>query len=194
MFRSLLSVLVLTLAITAFAEPPVIDNATARLELARTLRDDGQLAEAATEYRRLLAADPKQTGAALELAEILIWQKQLDEAARLLAAIPDDQLGADGHRAVAELAVQQNDFAKAAEHFAKAVALKPDDDRTRFAYAQALTWLKKYDAALEQFAILLEHRPDDVQLRRHYAQVLGWAGKRQAAIEQWRKSLSAPGQ
>jgi len=194
MSRSLVTILLLFLAATAFADPPAITDATARLELARTLRDDGQLAQAADEYRKLLPADQKQTGAAIELAEILVWQKQLDDATRQLAAIPDDQLGTDGHRTLGELAVQQSAFAKAAEHFAKAVALRPDDDRTRFAYAEALTWLKKYDDALEQFAILLEHKPNDVQLRRHYAQVLGWAGKRQAAIEQWRKSLSEPGQ
>lgn len=180
----------LLLAGHALAAPSAIDDVTARRELARVLRDDGQIANAIAEYRKLLATDPQDTATTIELAEVLLWNKEPAESARLLATVPPAKLGATGQRVLGAIALDQGKFAAAEDHFAKALALAPEDDHTRFDYAQVLTWQKKFPAALAEYQRLLERHPNDIQLRRNYAQVLGWAGQRDAAIEQWRLTLT----
>lgn len=184
----LLLALLLPLSLVC-AQDQSIDDATARLEMARVLRDGGKLAEAINEYQKVLETDPDNTEAANDLAQALVWSEKADEAAKVLANIPADKLTKTGLDAAIDLDIREGKGEEAEKKLRALLKETPEDDRTLLRLAEVLSWSKQYNESLEIFTGLVERYPDDVQLRRKYAQVLGWAGKPEAAAEQWKTSL-----
>lgn len=170
------------------AAPAEIDDTTARLEMARVLRDSGQHPAAIAAYQELLQKHPHHRSAACELAEVFIWSKQPEQAAQLLADIPEEEWTPSGWAAAAALDTERGQLAQAEKRWRRLLELQPSDT-VRVNLALVLSWQKKYEEALPLLAELVEKNPRDVQLRRNYAQILGWAGKPEAASEQWRLSL-----
>jgi thioredoxin-like negative regulator of GroEL len=164
-------------------------DAGTRLELARALRNGGRMEEAEAEFRKVLASDPGSVEARLDLAQLLVWKKGLEEARGLLAGIGEAEGGARLRAIRADMAVAEGSLEEAAALLEKVVEENPEDDRSRFQWAQVLSWLKRYEASLKEYEILVERRPGDLQLRRHFAQVLGWAGQHERSAEEFRKTL-----
>jgi predicted Zn-dependent protease len=168
-----------------------IDEATARQEMARVLRDSGNHTEAIKAYQVLLHNAPQNPAAVSELAEVLVWTEQHEEAAKLLATIPEEQWTPSGLSAAADIDTHQGRFADAEKRLRSLLQENPNSDPLQVRLASVLSWQEKFNESVEIFAGLVEKNPKDVQLRRRYAQVLGWAGKPEAASEQWRISLEA---
>jgi thioredoxin-like negative regulator of GroEL len=166
-----------------------IDDSTARLEMARVLRDGGKLAEAEAAYRQVLESKPKDVAAAQELVEVLVWAKKNSEAEAILVAIPEEEWTPTGLSAAADLDIQAGRFEIAEARLRKLQNQAPSD-ASALRLASVLSWRKAYPESLELFQALVEKNPSDVQLRRKYAQVLGWAGQQEQAAEQWKLSLS----
>jgi cytochrome c-type biogenesis protein CcmH/NrfG len=64
-----------------------------------------------------------------------------------------------------EKAYQQHNYKLAAQKFAQAVKLDPDDMRTRFRYGQVLFSVNKYSDSLEQFQKILLKSPNNINAR-----------------------------
>src|SRR5690349_4014646 len=89
----------------------------------------GDLAEAARCYRRAVDADAQDAAACLNLGFVLTEQRQFGEARQWLEAVlrlrPQDH---DAHFLLARVARSQDDWAAAAESYARAAACQPDFD------------------------------------------------------------------
>ena len=111
----------------------VVDPNSARMHqaMAHELAKRGDTAQAIENYRAALKADPNLPGIHFELAEMLSTlstpegaQEAQKEYEAALAANPRD---AQSERRLGDMALQQNDLAKAYEHYSKAVQLQPSD-------------------------------------------------------------------
>ena len=64
-----------------------------------------------------------------------------------------------------EQAFHQHNYRLAAEKFAQAVKIDPDDLRTRFRYGQVLFSVNKYSDSLKQFQKILQKSPNNINAR-----------------------------
>lgn len=171
---------------------PVINDQTARWELARVLGADRRTQEAIAQYRALLAENPGLLEAKVELAVLLASLTETAEARRLLESIPTADRSPAAWAMLASILETDGDFSGAAEIYRQLLRQKPDDANLRFRLAQVLSWQKKYPEAITEYEALVRQRPEDIQLLRHYARVLGWAGRNREAIAIWQRTLDKP--
>jgi YaiO family outer membrane protein len=91
-------------------------------------------------------------------------------------------------------AIEQHDYARAAELLRAEVDRSPDDETVRFKLAEVLAWSKHYDAALAEYDRLLHDHPSNVDYVLGKAQVLTWDARlAEAAAELERARSLAPG-
>ena len=99
--------------------------------MAHELAKRGDTAQAIENYRAALKADPNLPGIHFELAEMLSTlstPEGTQEAQKEYeAALPANPRDAQSERRLGDMALQQNDLAKAYEHYSKAVQLQPSD-------------------------------------------------------------------
>jgi YaiO family outer membrane protein len=102
--------------------------------------------------------------------------------APLAAALP-------GPRERALEAMRARRFADAIEAWRTHLALRPDDDEARTAYARALAFQGRRGQAMEELRAVLRRHPRDADVRALLARVLAWDGARLAALSEAERAL-----
>ncbi|MGC8781164.1 MAG: tetratricopeptide repeat protein, partial [Anaerolineae bacterium] len=147
-------------------------------------RDLGVLAEGLDDTDRLiLASTLRRLCAAAE-----DWQGTVEAAQALIALGAGD---ADTWAALAGARANLGDEAAAAEAYAQAVALAPEQAMLRRNYADALIKLKRLDEAAAQLDAAEKLEPDAPYLALRRAQLAQAAGDRAAALR-WAEEALRP--
>lgn len=164
----------------------------ARLALARLLASSPrELAQAITEYRRLLQARPHDPKIRLELAQLLIREKNYPEASRELQAVLKQRPGDPQAAAtLARLYLWTNQYPEAIRLFEalkQRRTLAPDQMAD---LARAYTWNRQYPQAIATYEDLLRTaaRPS-AELYAELGDVYLYAKNLPAAIVNYRKAL-----
>jgi tetratricopeptide (TPR) repeat protein len=144
------------------------ESVAAVLRLARWLRNQGRLADAELELRRLSPRFPADPDIALELAEVLATLES-PEAAQALADASMKLLGAD--RSAEALAALN-----------RVVAEDWDNADIAKSRAVVLSAVGQDDQALEEFERAIELGGDEAELRAGRAMVLAGAGRKDEAL------------
>lgn len=129
----------------------VDDGLSEALESAETMLDEGAAADAASVFAAILGEDPQSAAAYGGLARAHLALDQVDEAAQVLAGVPDDLSGApeiEAARAQIALARQAADAGPVAELRA-AVEANPDDMQAYLDLAKALYAAGDAEAAVD---------------------------------------------
>lgn len=132
-----------------------------------------------------------------EARRLHAWARALsgelsDGIARAIAAIGlQDRAGADGLRALAALAVAQEDLAAARTALEAAVRAFPQDNDILGDLGAVELAMGRPDDAAERFARILGRQPTDLAARRDLAGALVAAGRPDAALELLRAALRA---
>lgn len=162
----------------------------ARLELARLLSYTERYEDSAAQYKKLLEQKPGLVEARLELARVLYWKGDMDEAERIFSSVPEDELSAESRLEMADIYVARKEYEPAVEIYNRHLENHPGDHKIRLKLAQVLSWKEDYEASAEAFRTILEKRPGDIQVRRKYAQVLIWSEQFDEAIKELEKTLT----
>ena len=88
------------------------------------------------------------------------------------------------HLAVAQQALVEENYEKAAQSFKQALSSRPTDLRVRFNYAKALYKLEDFNLAARQLRTLLRNSPNNIMARELYAKILVESNEKQAALKQ----------
>ena len=161
-------------------EPPFL------LALAYTKQE--RFAEAAEEYKAILEQNPRNLRAMSSLADILIVQEKLEDAAKVYEQLLTTGEGSDRpliHFNLGILYSKLNDNTKAIEHFKRTVEL---DDK----YLQGYTALgvlyeteEQYEQAVENLEEAVKIEPLSRNLGRHLADMYHKAGRKKDAVHQY---------
>ena len=162
---------------------------------ARELREAGDTAAAAIALRKAIELDAANDAARLDLADVLVERKQLDEAAALLDAVrPDANLEA---RAASLRAVLG--FARAAEAGAGDADLKarlvanPADHEARLALAGLHAGAKRYRDALDDLLEIVRADKNWKQgeARKQILAIFNLAGPQADLVSEYRRKLAS---
>jgi putative thioredoxin len=162
---------------------------------AADLRKAGDLAGAIVALRNALALDAASDPAQLDLAELLIEQKQIDEAGRLLEAVKPN-VDRDTRVATlrAALAFARAAGSGAAEPELKAkLAANPADHETRFALASLYAGAKQYPDALDALLEIVrrERNWKDGEARRQILAIFNLAEGEPDLVAAYRRKLAS---
>jgi thioredoxin-like negative regulator of GroEL len=160
------------------------------LELARLLSYTKRYEASVLQYKKLLDQKPDLAEARLELARVLYWKGDLDEAEKVFSTVPEQQLSPAAKLEMADIHVARKKYEPAVEIYAGHLLSEPSDHAVRLKLAQVLSWTGDYEASAKEFRTILKERPEDIQVRRKYAQVLIWAEKFDQAITELKKTLA----
>ncbi len=125
-------------------------------------------AEAITHYKAALEANPKNSGAAVNLSAILIDKKQFDEAIEVCKQGLDATKGAsvELHTNLGWAFAGKGDHEKAAKSFGNASKLKPEDASLRLSHADELLAAGQKDAAAKAYKDAIGKAKGDNELLR----------------------------
>jgi tetratricopeptide (TPR) repeat protein len=166
------------------AHPPEDDDAWGLMLLGQVLRVQNHFAEAADAYREATRRSPKIPFALDNLAQVLYFAGQLDEAARMIpAAPPNPHWTAPELRTRAWTLVIQNRFDEAYAFASAALAVSPDDVSARDALVEALTQLHRPAEALGQVEKTMSPITKTGPLDSHYVELLIATGRPREALE-----------
>ncbi len=105
-------------------------------------------------------------------------------------AIAADPASEEGHRRLADMLYNKADYAGAAEHYAKAVALRPDYMQARYNLAMSLLAQRKFDEAVAHLRWLAEHQAGLPNVHYQLARILKDTGDVDGAAEQYRQAIA----
>ncbi len=166
-----------------------IPDWVARWELARVLSYNREYGESVSHYRKLLEEKPELAEVKIELARVLFWAGEADEALKTLEEVSPRELEGESLLLLADLYAAREDYRRAEPLYRSHLEAAPDDHKARLKLAEMLGWAARYDDSLAEFERILRARPDDIQVRRRYAGVLIWAGRPEQAAAELKKTL-----
>jgi tetratricopeptide (TPR) repeat protein len=156
----------------------------------RLLLQHERAAEAAGEFRRVLALSPGDEAARFNLALSLLAAGQAAQAVAefqaLIAARPAD---AQAHHGLAVALREQGRLDEALAGFQEVVRLDPDHPAPRVELAQTLESLGRHDEALAHYRDALRVAPDQPAVHNRLALRLQAAGRIEAALEHYEAAL-----
>ncbi len=167
------------------------------LEHARALelKDAGDVAGALAALRKALSLDAANDLARLDLAELLIEQKQLDEAEALLAAMqPDAALEAQAAALVQAIAFARAGSAGPGEAELEALlAANPADLAARLALAQLHAGKRRYREAMDQLleSIRRDKAYRDGAARKQILAIFSLAENQPELVSEYRRKLAS---
>ncbi len=161
----------------------------ARWELARVLSYAKKYDESILEYRKLLREKPSLSKARIELANVLFWNGDREEALRVLERVGPEGLDEDARLLMADIYRTRKDYDKAEPLYRSYLEKHPNDLAAKLRLAEMLSWTQQYEASLNLYEEILAARPDDVQVRRKYAFVLIWSGRQEEAARELKRTL-----
>ncbi len=114
-------------------------------------------------------------------------EKVIQECREAIAADPASE---EAHRRLADMLYGQRDYAAAAEHYATAVALRPDYMQARYNLASSLLALKRPDEAIVHLRWIVDHQAGVPEVHYLLARTLKETGDEGGAIEQYRQAIA----
>lgn len=150
---------------------------------------NGHHAFAEQSLRRVVELLPAELRLRQALADLVLQQGRPDEAADILADVPDDALTPDGLRLIGELrlAAGQTDAARTA--LEQALQLRNDDPRLIAAWLEALRRQGDVEAGVEAVESLLLRHPDNPLLWSARLQVAPDADAALRVVERWQQAM-----
>lgn len=163
---------------------------------ARELREAGDLAGATAALRRALELDDANDRARIDLAELLIGQKErLEEAGDLLAAVrPDAELDARVAALTEALAFARAGSGGPGEAELRArLAADPADLEARLALAQLCAGARRYREALDELleSIRRDKTFQDGAARKQVVAILSLAEGQPGLVSEYRRKLAS---
>ncbi len=143
--------------------------------LAQALAAAGRHEEAAEYFARALDVHPEDVQSRVGLGRSLLALGLPDRAeAQFLATVQVDPASAEAHYELGNLGMRRRAFGDARDHYAAAVALRPEVAILRTQLGLSLLELGDVEAALREFDAALRIAPDDAEARanRDRAQAL----------------------
>ena len=160
------------------------------METATRQRIAGRYAEAERNYRKALAADPRNADALVGLGLIAAVRKNYDEAARhLRAALAIDKRNLDARLALTRLAVWQDDMAAARERIDRILRDAPNNIEALLLDAQISLIENDYDRAGRAYDRVLAGHPNNVDALIGRGDVLRAKGDAKGARAAYEKAL-----
>jgi tetratricopeptide (TPR) repeat protein len=155
---------------------------------------DGDLDEALEHLRSLVQDAPDQGAALGAIGELLAMETTAQTAASLMSRlVANFQPTAEGHYALARLALTAGDFDLALDSAQTAVGLDPDSVDGELLYARALLLAGRSDEALAIAARMAEQH-SELDVRLQYAELLLSAGHSEEAEQRLKEILeTSPG-
>ena len=176
----------------AFEKAFKLNPVRKKLALAGEQQQKGNYKAAASLYREVLKADPRNADALRMLGVLAIAEGNLDEGERLLrravAAAPDFV------NAIMDLGgalQEQNRTREALECFQQAAKLEPKNHRAHFHLAQTLAPAMFSHEAIECYEKVLALRPRHAGAHLGMGHALKTIGKTEEAIESYRKAIES---
>ena len=152
------------------------DAPGAREALAVRLVADGQLGAAVPHLRQLVAETPERADLALQLARVLGWSGQEQEAIAAYDAVLGRGPDAAAAYELARLLTWNGDADRAVDLLAPLAARQPDAPALQSALAYALHAAGRTGAARRQYARALRLTPDDAVLLFESGTLERWEG------------------
>lgn len=160
-----------------------------RLEYARVLSNLKRYDESLLQYHKLLDEKPNAVVVRIEIARVLYYQGNNEEALELLENISSRDLDDKSLVLMGDIYLVLKDYQQAELIYQDQLRKFPQDDLTKFKLADLLSWQKRYEESVRLYRQLLVKKPDDVQLRRKYVMVLIWMGEDYEAALELEKTL-----
>jgi protein O-GlcNAc transferase len=168
---------------------PEMDTTT-RLDQAKELHRQGDLAMAEKFYFQILQADPGCFGAYLLLGTLRSQQGRIAEAIPLISKSlqlrPNDF---DALLIYGSLLRAGGRLAEALETFDRALAIRPDSPQVLYNRGLALATLNRFEAALASYDDAISRQPDFASVWINRGMVLGKLGRFGEAIESYDRAL-----
>ncbi len=139
--------------------------------MAQHLVNEGDLSAAIVQYRKALAISPRLGGIHYELGEAILKDSTSDTAlqeaeAQFRAALAENPGDAGAEYKLGRVCAQRLDFKSAMQHYARALALRPDHVYTQIGMGEALMEMDEPQKALEH--LLAATRLDPLNPTVHY--------------------------
>jgi putative thioredoxin len=162
---------------------------------AKDLRGSGDLPAAVEALRKALELDPANDAARLDLAELLIEQKQLDEAQTLLAAV-EPHIDHDERLATLKQGVafaRSGQSGPGEEVLARRISSSPDDLEARLQLANLHAGRKRYRQAMDELLEILRRKKDfrEGEARRQMLAIFNLASSDPDLVSEYRRKLSS---
>ena len=161
---------------------------------AAELREAGDLTGAVEALRKAIDLDPANDHARLDLAELLLELKRVDEAEAVLAAVQPN-IDLDERLATLRAALA---FARSAGSASEAelkakLAANPADHEARFALAGLYAGLKRYREALSELLEIVRRDRNwkDGAARKQILAIFNLAEKQPELVSEYRKELAS---
>lgn len=139
--------------------------------MAQHLVNEGDVSAAIAQYRKALAIDPRLGGIHYELGEAILKDSTSDTALRqaeeqFRAALAENPGDAGAEYRLGSVCAQRRDFKSAMQHYARALALRPDYVYAQIGMGEALMEMDQSQKALEH--LLAASRLDSLNPTVHY--------------------------
>lgn len=148
-----------------------------RLELARTLYENGLYFRAREVAREVLEIEPRQ-GEAIRMIRSATERMERTRAERmrvLRQVLLEEPRNMNAQLEYARLLKEEEEVEEAIRRFRIYLRANPNDWEARRDYAEMLSWYGRYlDQGVYEFRQLAEFYPENAELRKQYAQVLVW--------------------
>jgi tetratricopeptide (TPR) repeat protein len=139
-------------------------NASAQQSLGRLYMEDHRPEEAARAFKAALRLHPADADLQLDCIAVLLAAKHIDQARTMLSAIPNPDQSARVQSLLGEADEIEGKFQDAAEHFAHAVALEPNEENAWFMGVELLRhWT--FGAAIAEFQAASAKFPNSPRMR-----------------------------
>jgi aspartate beta-hydroxylase len=161
------------------------------LDQAITVHDEGELDQAETLYRHILAIHPEHAGALCYLGLLQAQHGRSDDAVHLLrGALASDPQLAEAHHHLGVVLQGLGHAAEALDHLDQALVIAPDFVDARCSRASALNWLGRREEAIAQFERVLAEAPETAVAELGLAAALEAAGREHEAFVHYRNAAS----
>ncbi len=147
-------------------------------------------AKAAQHYRAAYNANPNNIDVLHDLAQVLGWQRQFDEAIPLYRRLLEKTDRADYVLEFARVLVWAGKDKDAIEHYQSYVNRNPSDFRARNEFGRLLGRQRDFSGAMAQFNYVLRFQPDNAEARLGLAQTMSWSGQYQTSLSEAERILA----
>ncbi len=154
-------------------------------------RSQPDYAKAAEHYRAAYRANPNNIDVLHDLAQVLGWQRQFDEAIPLYRQLLEKTDRADYVLEFARVLVWAGKDEEAVAHYQNYVNRNPSDFRARNEFGRLLGRRRDFSGAMAQFNYVLRFQPENTEARLGLARVLSWSGQYQSSLLEADKVLAS---
>ncbi|MFV2069613.1 MAG: tetratricopeptide repeat protein, partial [Pirellulales bacterium] len=162
----------------------------ARNLLGMVLLDEGKVAEAIGQFRKVLASNPKFTKAYVNLGLALESTGAVDRAIGMYRqAIQIGPDNADAHNNLGNALASQGRFAEAIRQYEAAIEQSPEDGNGHYNLAKVLQAQGKTDRAIEHYQRAVRANPDLAAAHNNLGYAFQSQGRFEQAVSHYREAL-----